>query len=1098
MTSTPGAADARLETTGRTVRRVRLAARLSDALDAGSLIITAGAGSGKTTILEQALQDRKVAWLSCSAAERTPGALLMRLIAAIAEAVPGASDAFAEQLVRGLDAIDLTAATRELTAELSRLLLDPLVVVIDDGEQLEGASDSLSLIETLIKADVPALHVALASRRALGLRVAKLRAAGEVTELTATDLAFDAEECEALIRARTGADPSPGDVGRVMEVTEGWPLGIVLAATMIERDGLSALEGLGAAADLRSYLSEELVDSLDPQLRAGAIDLSVARVITPEVVSALGHPDDVGPRLEAAGVALRWVDDRGSFAFHPLLRGFLLDELNEDPDRARRLHSAVAPAVATTGEVNEAIAHWIRAESWPEVVGAIELHGLMLVRASPQLVADWLDALPDDSKSLPTILALRGQIEWLAGDNRDAIEHLHAAVEAFREHPNPRAEWLARSILTDCLFTAGRVEEFESAVEGWDQTPREAAGRLPVLAALFTATSLAAYGQFDRSEQLVEQARSGRDTRPLGPSEGLRRLFVDVPRGRLDDAARALRGGLAELKAFDPAGRIHLRGALAMVTAERGYPEEALELWREVESEGRVAAPALSDAGHGWCALLHAQAGRLEEAEAELALYRGLEPGARSFIRGLAPASVAALRGDRDGTLSGAETATQIVRDGPVVFRSTVAAELASALVAVGRADDAGELIATTMEAVDRTLPGEWGRYPRARLHALSAWLAHLEGAPDVADRELHQFLEEGETTRFVLRREWPRLEPLVWSALERGALDPGQALKMLQPAFPGGLELVPLLDHPVAAVRAAALEPAVGSGDPRAVASLQRLAEDDDPELAESATLALGRLTEALPPVRFQVMGTFSVRRGSWLASESDWARPIDARLVRFLLVHADEPVPEDVIFEALWPDRPATGARRSLQVSVSRARQILDPPGAETSMIEGGERSYRLALGDGAGVDADRFLAAADRALGGAESEPRPLLERARSLWTGEPLPEERYSDWATSYRERLIDRYLAVLGALCDVHERAGEHFEASQVARELVDLDPLNERGHRALMTAYARSGRRGHALRQYLECRRALVDSLAIEPAEATSRLQARILAGESI
>ena len=63
---------------------------------------------------------------------------------------------------------------------------------------------------------------------------------------------------------------------------------------------------------------------------------------------------------------------------------------------------------------------------------------------------------------------------------------------------------------------------------------------------------------------------------------------------------------------------------------------------------------------------------------------------------------------------------------------------------------------------------------------------------------------------------------------------------------------------------------------------------------------------------------------------------------------------------------------------------------------------------------------------------------------------------------------------------------------------MDLDPLSEEGHRALMTAYARTGRRGHALRQYLECRRALVDALGVEPAEATSRLQARILAGEAV
>ena len=111
---------------------------------------------------------------------------------------------------------------------------------------------------------------------------------------------------------------------------------------------------------------------------------------------------------------------------------------------------------------------------------------------------------------------------------------------------------------------------------------------------------------------------------------------------------------------------------------------------------------------------------------------------------------------------------------------------------------------------------------------------------------------------------------------------------------------------------------------------------------------------------------------------------------------------------------------------------------------------------------------------------------------------LPEERYADWATAYRERLIDRHIAVLTALVELRERAGDPAGAADLARELVDIDPLNEGAHRALIVAYARAGRTGHALRQYLECRRALVEALGIEPAEATSRLQARVLAGERV
>src|SRR5262249_40552852 len=148
----------------------------------------------------------------------------------------------------------------------------------------------------------------------------------------------------------------------------------------------------------------------------------------------------------------------------------------------------------------------------------------------------------------------------------------------------------------------------------------------------------------------------------------------------------------------------------------------------------------------------------------------------------------------------------------------------------------------------------------------------------------------------------------------------------------------------------------------------------------------------------------------------------------------------------------------------AVSRARQVLDPPGSETSVIESGAQSYRLTIDDEHQVDANRFSTAAEAALATGNEERLPLLERARSLWAGEPLPEERYADWAAAYRERLIDQYIAVLTGLCDLHEQRGDHLEGSEAARELVDLDPLNEGGHRALMRAYARAGRRGHALR----------------------------------
>jgi len=126
------------------------------------------------------------------------------------------------------------------------------------------------------------------------------------------------------------------------------------------------------------------------------------------------------------------------------------------------------------------------------------------------------------------------------------------------------------------------------------------------------------------------------------------------------------------------------------------------------------------------------------------------------------------------------------------------------------------------------------------------------------------------------------------------------------------------------------------------------------------------------------------------------------------------------------------------------------------------------------------------------------RAALERAARLWTGEPLPEDRYAPWSFDWRERMVETYSQVLGELVALHAASDEPHEAIRTARALLDVDPVNERAHRELMLAYSRTGRTSYALRQYLECRRALVVETGVEPSAETSRLQARILAGEAV
>jgi ATP/maltotriose-dependent transcriptional regulator MalT/DNA-binding SARP family transcriptional activator len=1102
MTS-PGATGARPEASGRSILRSRLAARVRSALDEGSVILTAGGGCGKTTVLDQALREAPaVAWISCSPADRAPGTLLLRIVDGIAAVAPGASDALAERLGVGTERVDALAAVRELIAELSRLLVEPLVLVFDDAEQLDGADESLRLIDELIRAEFPLLHVALASRRALELRVAKPRAAGRLTELTAADLSFDPEECGALLSEWADQEPTPEQIDEVMRATEGWPLGVALAAGMVKQD--AALRGLGAAPDLHSYLSEELFDSLPADLQEAAVRSSVVRVVTPEVVSSLDGPPDLGDRIERAGILLRRLDDGRGFAYHPLLREFLLERLRSQYDDAerRRLHAAVAPAIAEAGDGIGAIEHWLAAQRWSEAVAAIEREGPQLLRTSPELMEQWLAELPDEVRELPAIRVLEGQLLWGAGKHEHAVDPLRQAVAGYRESGEPDREWLARYFLAEALFSAGEFDEMFELSEGWDaEGPPFDSSRAGV--AWYAVLALTVQGRMDEVRDLRDRLRPDeRTASQFKYLSDLASLVVDLARGGAERALPGMRETIRELEVHDPWGRLAVSLAvIGLVHLDIGEEDDALEWLARCERESeRLGLGFIARDAHLQRASLLAQRGDLPGAERELEL-AGTKQGTgwRGVSRPVAEADVASARGDAREAVAAAQRALDRVRPGVISFRVWAALDMARVLADNGSPAQAREALEEARAALDESFPGKLGSYHRARLLAARAWLEYEAGENESARTTLGRAWEEaGEGAHHIVRAQWRQLRPLLWQGLADGTTDPALVLPALEKALPGGEALIAFTDHPEPSVRGAAIPAALGADHPEALSRLTELFDDEDEGVAAAAAATAERLRRDPPPLRFNLLGGFEVIRGKWRLPDESWARPIDARLVRFLLTQTERTVPEDLIFEALWPGLSSTSARRSLQVSVSRVRAVLDPPSAETSVVQSADRSYGLVLGKRDSSDVDEFLATADAALREQGERRRRLLDQARALWRGEPLPEERYSDWAAGFRELLIDRQISVLTALIELHQGTDGHFAATDAGRELVDLDPLNEEGHRALMTAYARSGRRGHALRQYLECRRALVDALGVEPAEATSRLQARILAGETV
>jgi DNA-binding SARP family transcriptional activator len=219
---------------------------------------------------------------------------------------------------------------------------------------------------------------------------------------------------------------------------------------------------------------------------------------------------------------------------------------------------------------------------------------------------------------------------------------------------------------------------------------------------------------------------------------------------------------------------------------------------------------------------------------------------------------------------------------------------------------------------------------------------------------------------------------------------------------------------------------------------------------------------------------------------------------LLAALVVHANQVVSTDRLFEFLWRGQPPESAANTLQTYVSHLRRGLEPdrmPRRQSRLVVTRKPGYLLAV-DRDQIDAVRFerlVGEARLVLGSAPDKAAALLHTALSLWRGEALADFTFEPFAQSEITRLTDLRLTALEDRIEAELALGGHTalcsELAQLARE----HPLRERLSSQLMVALYRCGRQAEALRAYADLRATLVEQLGIDPSPALGRLQEAIL-----
>ena len=243
---------------------------------------------------------------------------------------------------------------------------------------------------------------------------------------------------------------------------------------------------------------------------------------------------------------------------------------------------------------------------------------------------------------------------------------------------------------------------------------------------------------------------------------------------------------------------------------------------------------------------------------------------------------------------------------------------------------------------------------------------------------------------------------------------------------------------------------------------------------------------------MRFEMLGPLRMRRGGEVVPVSGALR---RSLLAVLLAHANEPVPVDVLVDALWGGQAGEGSVQRLQLHVHRLRAVLD----ESERLSFGPDGYCLRAGPGE-LDAHRFDALVDEASGVATTDPRrcvELVRRALDLWRGTPYQGVDVPHLIGEIH-RLSERRLVAVEDLYTVELRLGRYGEVTGELTELVHRHPLRERLHCLLMTALYQGGRQADAMAAYRRARTILADELGLDPGPELRALQSQVLQGEPI
>jgi LuxR family maltose regulon positive regulatory protein len=479
------------------IPRRRLLEDLRSRLDAYPLtLLSAPAGYGKTTLLAAlppTYPELSTAWLSLDETDNDPVRFLTALITSLQRLDPDcgviAQSLLASHIHQGAGVRGVISV---LINDVLETLSDPFALILDDLHRITEPSIFVAL-DYLLEHRPPELHLGVATRVDPPLALARLRARGELTELRLGQLRFSEEEASAFLNDRLNLGLSAADLALLHSCTEGWPVGLRLLASSLDR--VTSAEGrkqflqhlARTDRDIFDFLTEEVFNRQEAAIRAFLLETAILPELTPSLCQAVTGRPDAGTVLEelyrrnlylvqvSPSQGTRSSDPRASrlgrptleirdprperrYRYHDLFAEVLRHKLVEkQPERVRDLHLRAARAES---EPVRAVDHYLAAGQWPEAADLIEQIGTeMFARGYLDSLIRWISRLPAEVReSRPRLLHYLSHCALWKGAWSEVQALLERALQGFKAAGNEAGEGEVLADLATVAAAQGDVE----------------------------------------------------------------------------------------------------------------------------------------------------------------------------------------------------------------------------------------------------------------------------------------------------------------------------------------------------------------------------------------------------------------------------------------------------------------------------------------------------------------------------------------------------------------------------------------------------------------------------------------------------------------